>query len=141
MVGIREDLERKARAVLLGGPPLRLGLLFGSAVKGTLHPESDIDVAILPQDPELSLTAELDLAARLTRALGRTADVVRLDRASTMLRWEVARSGILLVASSPLERIRFQAAAASEHADFAEALRPVLERYRRRLAGEQQRPR
>jgi predicted nucleotidyltransferase len=123
----------RVRRVLSEGPPLRLAVLFGSAVRGALHAGSDIDVGILPGDPDLALGTELELQARLERACGRVVDLVRLDRASTLLRWEAARTGIAAVADPPHEFARFVAAAAIEHADLLSALAGPAERYRQRL--------
>jgi len=73
-------------AVLRSGPPLRLAMLFGSTAKGTQRIDSDIDIGIVPEDPELSLAEELTLQTDLARVSGRQVDLVRLDRASTLLR-------------------------------------------------------
>jgi predicted nucleotidyltransferase len=121
------------RRVLAGGPPVRLAVLFGSAARGTLRPDSDLDVGIVPTAAELSLAAELDLQARLERACARPVDLVRLDRASTLLRWEAARGAVLVVAHPPQEFPRFLARAGAEHAEFIEVYAPAAERYCRRL--------
>lgn len=128
------DLLDRIRAVLAGGPPLRLAIVFGSAARGELRPDSDIDVGIVPVDPDLPLAAELDLQACLERACGRPVDLLRLDRASTLLTWEAARRGRLVLADSAVTFARFRARAALDHADLATVLGPVAERLRRRLA-------
>ena len=130
----REKLLTKLREALRRGPRLRLALLFGSFARGQHRPDSDVDVAILPADPELPLAAELDLQVDLARSSGRTVDLVRLDHASTMLRFRIAREGIALLAEPAFEHSRFLAAAAAEHADFAPALAVAAERFRRRVA-------
>lgn len=122
------------REVLRRGPPLRLAMLFGSFARRQPRPDSDVDVAILPANPDLPLAAELDLQVALERACGRTVDLVRLDQASTMLRFRVAREGVALLAAPSFEHSRFLAAAAAEHADFAPALAVASERFRRRVA-------
>ncbi len=127
--GIIDDL----RQALETGPPLRLAVLFGSAARARLRPDSDLDVGILPRDPDLPLRAELDLQAHLERASLRHVDLVRLDRASTLLRWEVARRSLLIVADPPQEFSRFVAAAALEHADFVSAFGTAAARFLQRL--------
>jgi uncharacterized protein len=121
------------RRALEGGPPLRLAILFGSGARGDLRPDSDVDIGIIPRDPELPLTEELDLQARLSDACERTVDLVRLDRASTLLRWEAACVAVLALADPPQEFCRFVAAAAVEHADLITTLAPAAERFRQRL--------
>ena len=119
--------------VLAKGPPLRLGILFGSGARGARRPDSDIDLGIVPRDSELPLAAELDLQARLEHACRCPVDLVRLDRAPTLLRWEVARRGVLVWADPPEGFSRFVATAALEHADLMTTLAHAAERFRRRL--------
>lgn len=99
-----------------------------------MHPRSDVDVGIIPADPELPPHAELELRARLERALGRPVDLVRLDRATTLLRWRAALEGVPVLEASPVEHKRFVAEAAIEHAELAPALERAMETFRRRLA-------
>ncbi len=130
---LRSILE-VSRAIFESGPPLRLAMLFGSAARSRLRPESDVDLAILPRDPDLPLAEELELERRLEAALGRPVDFVRLDRASTLLRWEVARRGIAVLAG-PGERTRFLVDAAAEYGDFAPDLERAARRFQDRLIG------
>ncbi len=119
---------------LARGPALRLAVLFGSAASGRLRADSDVDVAILPRDPDLPLRTELELQTALTRACGREVDLVRLDHATTLLLWEVARTGRPLLEVEPKEFARFRARAAAEWADFAPAYARAGEVFRQRLA-------
>jgi hypothetical protein len=93
-----------------------------------------VDVALIPENPALSLHDELRLQSDLARACGRTVDLVRLDHAPTLVRWQVARHGVLLLASGPFEASRFIASAAADYIDFAPALEVAGERFRQRLA-------
>ena len=58
---------------------------------------------------------------------------MRLDTSDTLLRWEAAKHGIVVYANPPSERPRFLGQAASEHADFAEAVKPHMDLYFRRM--------
>ncbi len=118
--------------VLVAGPSLRLAVLFGSRAAGTARLGSDVDIAILPSDPELGLHAELELAAALSSALSAEVDLVRLDHASTLLRWEIARDGVPLVTTDH-EWTRFRATAASDHAEIADGLAHAARLFQRRL--------
>jgi len=121
-----------ARRVLAAGPPLRLAVLFGSRAIGTARAGSDVDIAILPADPDLTLHAELEISAALSSALSVEVDLVRLDHASTLLRWEIARDGIPLVTVDH-EWTRFRARAASDHAEIADGLANAARLFQRRL--------
>ncbi len=109
-------------------------MLFGSAAQGALRTDSDVDVAILPSDPDLPLAAELSLQAELSRAAGRDVDLVRLDRASTVVKWQVAKHGVPLLVTDPAALAHFLAASAAEYLDFAPAMRKAQEVFRQRLA-------
>jgi predicted nucleotidyltransferase len=120
-------------AALSAGPPLRFAMLFGSAAKGIMRADSDVDVAIYPRDPSLPLADELALQTELTRVCGRDVDLVRLDRAPTLVCWQVVRYGRLLIEQVPFSAARFTARAVGDYLDFAPALDAATETFRRRL--------
>jgi predicted nucleotidyltransferase len=64
------------RSALRTEQNVRFALLFGSAATGADTPASDVDVLVDLLDP--SLDRVLDLAAKLTRIVGRRVDVMRL---------------------------------------------------------------
>jgi hypothetical protein len=99
-----------------------------------MRADSDVDIGIIPQDPDVSLGIELDLQVRLETACARPVDLVRLDLASTLLRWEAARTAVLLMTDAPREFTRFIASAALDHAELMTTLGDAAERFRRRLA-------
>ncbi len=123
------------KAALQGGPRLRLALLFGSGAKDQLRPDSDLDIGIVPVDADLTLGDELALATRLCRATGREVDLVRLDRAPAIVRWQAVEHHVPLLADPPESLPRFVAAAALEHADMQPLLDDARRRLARRLAG------
>ncbi|HKY39680.1 MAG TPA: nucleotidyltransferase domain-containing protein [Polyangiaceae bacterium] len=122
------------KAALASGPRLRLAIVFGSGASGRMHQASDIDIAIIPEDATLLLREELRLQVELTRVAGRNVDLVRLDRAPTLVRYQVAKHGVALFESGPFEAARFKAAAVSEYLDFEPSLRRAAEVFRRRVA-------
>ncbi|MDD3954468.1 MAG: nucleotidyltransferase domain-containing protein [Lentisphaeria bacterium] len=75
---------------------LQLAILFGSAARDALRPDSDIDLA-LQYDPPLSLEARLDLTFRLESLLRRTVDLVDLSQASGTLLKEILCHGKILI--------------------------------------------
>jgi predicted nucleotidyltransferase len=128
-----ESLIAALEGACRSGPPLRLAVLFGSFAVGRPRSGSDVDVAIVPEDEGLALSDELALQVQLARACGREVDLVRLDLASTLVRWQVARHGRLIAEGRRGEFHRFRASAASDYIDFAPALERAGERFRRRL--------
>lgn len=126
-------LVTRLEAALRSGPPLGVAVLFGSAALGTNRAESDVDVAILAGTSGFDESAELALNRALTLAAGAEVDLVRIENASTLLRWQIAVKGVVLFESTPGEFARFRARAASEYIDFAPALAYHGEIFRRRL--------
>lgn len=104
--------------------------LFGSAATGHSHPDSDIDLAILPEhhcDP----VEVFDVANRLAQGLGRHVDLVDLNRASTVMRKEVVRTGVLIDEKDPAKRIEFEMLALSDYARLNDEREPVLRSLKR----------
>ena len=128
--------QAKIVAALKAGPPLRLAMMFGSMASGTGREDSDLDLAIAPMDPDLSLADELDLQRRLTEVSGRDVDLVRLDRASCLVRWQVARHGRVLREAGPFEAARVVASAASDYLDFEPGFARAAALFQQRLARE-----
>lgn len=124
----------RLRAVLAAAD-VRLAVLFGSHARGEAGATSDVDVGILPRDPRLALSRELELAAALSRAAGAEVDLVRLDRDDPLLGREVARDGVCLFAAEPGLFAAYRAEATSRWLEFDETVAPHRDRFLRRIAG------
>ena len=68
-------------------------MLFGSTARGAARPDSDVDLLI--DGLARRELRELEVAA--SRAVGREVVAVASTDASPLLRWEVARDGLLLL--------------------------------------------
>lgn len=93
-----------------------------------------MDVAILAKS-DLSLEAEMKLAAALSGASGLEVDLVCLDRADPLLAREVARTGVVLLEAGPGAFAAFRANAVSAWLDFDETIAPHRARFLSRVAG------
>ena len=86
-LGEREYIRRRwsfmsaLRSVLRTEHNVRFALLFGSAATGMDSSASDIDLLVDMRDS--SLDRLLALEAKLTRAVGRPVDIIRLEDAAT----------------------------------------------------------
>jgi predicted nucleotidyltransferase len=94
--------------------PVTLAYLFGSLARGRADSESDIDIAVLLV-PTLSkkerLAQRLELTESIAELLGRHSediDVVVLQDAPSLLRYNVVRSGQLLYARDGGARTAFE---------------------------------
>lgn len=101
--------------------------MFGSAATGRSHPGSDIDLAILPEHP-CDPVEVFEAANRLAQRLGRHVDLVDLNRASTVMRKEVLRTGRLLQEADPARRMEFEMLSLSDYARLNEERQPVLKK-------------
>jgi predicted nucleotidyltransferase len=127
------DLIVRLRTAIGAAPRVRLAVLFGSSVSGRTRPDSDVDVAILTCEFDPDDSFEVTLSRELTLAARTEVDLIRLENASTVLKWQIATGGVLLVEKSPHEFARFRARAASEYIEYAPALAYYGEVFRRRL--------
>jgi uncharacterized protein len=102
--------------------------LFGSMVRGTAKPDSDVDVAVLftSPPPQRLDGPRLVIEGELERTLGRTVDLIVLNDVPVDLRIRVLRDGRLLIDRDRTARIAFEVQTRNEAFD----LEPVLTRYR-----------
>jgi predicted nucleotidyltransferase len=121
------------RAALERAEGVQLAVLFGSTATGRERLGSDIDVAVAlaPGSP-----SEQELAALLSRATGRVVDVIRLETAPPLLRFEIARDGRLILARSPHAWVDFRARAMVDWWDWAPTARYLQRAAVARLRGE-----
>lgn len=117
------ELERVLRAALEGRADVRFAYLFGSTVQRGPDRARDVDVAVSFRRPA-SLFEVGELAASLEAQIGREVDVVDLDEATTLLRWEVVQNGRVVAAPDPRALAEFRAAVPLEYLE----LKPHLER-------------
>jgi predicted nucleotidyltransferase len=122
-----ERLKEKAST----WPELKLAVLFGSTARGQARSRSDVDLGVLldPYSPGLRFQVE----AELGRAAGRTVDVILLDDAPPLLRFEIAREGVLLFQREDHLWTRFKARAMVDWWDWAPTHRMIAAGVVRRL--------
>lgn len=112
-------------------PELKLAVLFGSTARGEERPGSDVDLGLLlePYNPSLRFEAE----AQMGRAAGRPVHVVLLDEAPPLLRFEIARDGVLLLEREEGLWTRFKVKAMIDWWDWAPIARKINAGVIRRL--------
>ena len=91
--------------------------LFGSIAKGSARSDSDIDLAVLADNTTANLPI-LPLITELESVLGRPVDVVLLNRAGDLLRYEVRKHGRLLYERNSLARKEFEVRSRKSFEDF-----------------------
>jgi uncharacterized protein len=88
-------LLSRLRRALRTEPNVAFAAVFGSVARGQDHDSSDVDLLVKLRDDEAFRAG--DLEARLTMAVARDVQVVRLQRADPVLLAEVLRDGRVLV--------------------------------------------
>jgi len=93
--------------------------LFGSVAKGAAGRLSDVDVAVLLSEAyDLTLDYRLYLMGELAEIIGREADVVILNEAPPLLRYEVIKFGKILYCRDEYERVAFEERTLDEYLDM-----------------------
>ncbi|MDZ4857148.1 MAG: nucleotidyltransferase domain-containing protein [Nitrospirota bacterium] len=100
---------------------------FGSQAKGTVRPDSDIDLAVLAHNP-IPPMHRFELAQELAIQLHRDVDLVDLRTASTVMRMQVISTGECLDAPNEPTRREFEMYVFSDYARLNEERREILTR-------------
>jgi predicted nucleotidyltransferase len=104
-------------------PSITLAVLFGSAARGVDGPGSDVDVGVLFASDAARREGATALGVALERACGRPVDLVALNDAPPLLRFEIARHAVVLVERSPHTWSDFRVQAALDWWDWAPTAR------------------
>ena len=99
---------------------VRLAYLFGSRAKGNAAPESDFDIAVL-FEKDGGRTDYFDKAIYLAEDLRNyfptEIDIVALNQAGSLLKYEVIANGQLLYRSDEKFRLDFEVSSVNEYID------------------------
>ena len=125
-----QDLDR-LKEVLEAQPAVQLAVLFGSRARGRSGPRSDLDLGLLLDPDTRNERQRVEVAAG--RAARREVDCVYLEEAPPLLRFQIARDGVVLVERQPRLWPRFKARAMVDWWDWAPTARKIHAAYVRRL--------
>lgn len=108
-------------------PSVRLIYLFGSRSDGRAAEGSDHDIALLDDGP-MDPVERWELAQRLARALDTDVDLVDLETASTVLRYQVVTTGRCLFAADGTNADEWAMNALTRYLQLNLDRRPILDR-------------
>jgi predicted nucleotidyltransferase len=134
---LSDGMLARMRAILASEPEVEVAALFGSAARGRLRPDSDVDVYVtLRRGTAWSFERENALATALGEACRREIDLIIEDeeRTSVILRLEVARHGRLVHEARRGGWVGLRARAMLAYADLEPWMRLCGEGVRRALA-------
>lgn len=125
------DLLERLRRCAASIPEVRLAVLFGSTARGQATRRSDVDigVSIEPDTPAVRRR----VAVELDRAAGRSVDVVFLEEAPPLLRFEISKDGVLLFQNEDHLWTDFKARAMVDWWDWRPIAKRIEEAAIRRL--------
>jgi predicted nucleotidyltransferase len=117
-------------------PSIAVLVVFGSRARGTHRPDSDLDVAVLPDTADSRarrhLQADLAVALAHLAPAGRV-DVILLDEAPEVLRQRIMETGRVLLNRDPEAWKDLRVRTMREYGDSEGYRRLYLEAQRRRL--------
>lgn len=125
-----EALQRTAEAL----PDVDVLILFGSRARGSARADSDVDIAIGLGSRAAESRRAVEVA--FARAVPAPVDVSFLDTAPPQLRFEIARSGVLLFERTQGAWTRERARAMRDWWDWAPLARRIHDRAVARLRTE-----
>jgi len=120
----------KLKEIMARYPQINAAYLYGTAAKGKLRPNSDIDVALLVAEPHSTEEInylETRVICDIEAAFHRDADVKILNQIEHLpLLHEIFSTGILLVDHDPVERRNFVVKKNQEYLDFLPHYQRIL---------------
>ena len=119
-------------------PEIQALFVFGSVATGKPHPGSDVDVAVLvdpDRDSDKALRLALQYSVELEDRLQISVDVVILNSAAPMLRFQVISKGKMVYSTDPQRTRRFLGDALVEFYDEIVMIERLQNLAIRRLIG------
>jgi predicted nucleotidyltransferase len=129
-------LDEKILRAVGNLPGIAILVVFGSRARGTHRPDSDLDVAVLPDtaDSRARRYLQADLAVALAHLApeGRV-DVILLDEAPEVLRQRIMETGRVLLNRAPEAWKELRVRTMREYGDSEAYRRLYIEAQRQRL--------
>ena len=113
-------------------PAIHAVYLFGSAASGKIHQESDLDLAIITNDPSLS-EKKLDILTDLAHVGFSDVDLVFPDDSDLVLLYETIRENILIYHIPEFDRGSTYSKVVRQYLDFYPYLTVQRQAYKRRI--------
>ncbi len=114
---ITENLRKDKRIIF--------AYLYGSAARGDMREDSDVDIAVFLQDPEDDPLLDASISLELEEIAGRSVDVRIINHAPAIFINQVLKDGELLFSENDRLRINFEVKNINEYLDFL----PLINEY------------
>jgi predicted nucleotidyltransferase len=110
------DIIKNCKDILIEYESIVFAYVFGSYVSGKLRNDSDIDIAIYLSD-EMPTDEYLDLKMKLTTVFKREVDLIILNSATPLLKFEICKKHIRLFTRDEIEESNFKVKTLFEYND------------------------
>jgi predicted nucleotidyltransferase len=124
-----ENMIAQARALLAQEPRLLLAFVFGSTVNHSRRADSDVDIAVLFDQP-LNSVEKQRLAEHLTLNMAYPVDLIDLRHANGVILQQILRTGRKIIDNAPLEYVRLLSRMIFNQADMMPYYHRVLKERR-----------
>ncbi|KMT64719.1 type VII toxin-antitoxin system MntA family adenylyltransferase antitoxin [Catenovulum maritimum] len=125
----------RLKEILNQQPELEIAILYGSAVNGKMRPDSDVDIAVLFNQP-LNTSQKLTLASQLEKQLNRSIDLTDLSNLNGTILKQVLSKGVVLIENDKDAKEKLISKMIYNQADMMPyVIRTLKERQKRFLHG------
>ena len=118
MVKKISTIKNRVATICQAEPAIAAAYVFGSYTQGKEKKSSDLDVALLLNETKIAGFSTLDFITVLEKQMGCKADVVILNKADEILKYEVRCKGILIFERSGKYRKNFEVKGRKAYEDF-----------------------
>lgn len=132
---IKLDTINKCKDILMKYEDIIFAYVFGSYANGNVREDSDIDIAIYLKD-NIDTYEYLDMKMKLSEALRREVDLVILNDATPLLKYEIYKNNISLFTNDKVIESKYKVKTLFEYNDIKRYLDLSYEKTIERLKEE-----
>lgn len=129
------DIIEKFKNILMGYEDIAFAYIFGSYVQGKAREDSDIDIAIY-SEKEMDIDIYLEIKMCLSEICKKEIDLIILNNAAPLLKFEIYKNNILLFARDKAIENSYKVKTLFEYSDMKKYLNLSYDRTIDRLKKE-----
>lgn len=111
------DIIKKCKDILMKYEDIVFSYIFGSYVQGSIRGNSDIDIAIYLKK-DIDIDTYLEIKMNLSEVLKREVDLVILNNAPPLLKYEIYKNNILLFSRDKTLESKYKVKTLFEYSDI-----------------------
>lgn len=122
---MNKELLQKVTEILRKDKRVIFAYLYGSAARGTMREDSDLDIAVFLENYVKDPLMDARISLKLEQVLHKSVDVRIINHAPAIFINQVLKDGILLISRDGPLRVNFEVKNMNEYLDFL----PILNEY------------